>query len=492
MRTIDRLASTAALTWLRGRAGRVRWALMARSPGVRLALALAAALLLMAAGYWAAGTLSPSGPRYLSHNRQYSSDDLLIICKALDARGISYRPVDRMVEVAADQYDQAASIVGKLNVGPQPIDALREPPDSFRAMWEPAEVREQRERLGREKMIERIIDDLDGVVWSVVSIQHPRGRLSRPSRARPSAFVYLECERNRPLPEKTVQAIPLIVTGLGLEPELSTDAITVMDRTGRLFLDQKNPDVGKLTRDRAREQELRERVAEQLSWIDGVRVAAVVLTDHRRVTAHSRPAEPSGEAEDRGESPPSIAVNQPADLGATARPSPPPAQEPDRGRVFVYVPRSYYILNMLPGPEHREPTVQELREAAARIKGQIERTVKPLIPESWTLDVDTIPDKVEARPALAAGPEHRRIAADWGIIGAVGASVALLLATGSWIQAARRPARAIGSPPTGRRYREDAADEPGPSERVRELVRRDPEVAASVLQRWATQGGRAS
>src|SRR5579883_2041518 len=162
MRTIDRLASTAALTWLRGRAGRVRWAMMARSPGVRLALALAAALLLMAAGYWAAGTLSPSGPRYLSHNRQYSSDDLLIICKALDARGISYRPVDRMVEVAADQYDQAASIVGKLNVGPQPIDALREPPDSFRAMWEPAEVREQRERLGREKMIERIIDDLDG------------------------------------------------------------------------------------------------------------------------------------------------------------------------------------------------------------------------------------------------------------------------------------------------------------------------------------------
>ena len=29
-------------------------------------------------------------------------------------------------------------------------------------------------------------------------------------------------------------------------------------------------------------------------------------------------------------------------------------------------------------------------------------------------------------------------------------------------------------------------------ERVRELVRRDPEVAASVLQRWAIQGGRTS
>jgi flagellar biosynthesis/type III secretory pathway M-ring protein FliF/YscJ len=94
--------------------------------------------------------------------------------------------------------------------------------------------------------------------------------------------------------------------------------------------------------------------------------------------------------------------------------------------------------------------------------------------------------------ALPAGADHRRIAADWGIIGAVAAAVAVLMALGSWIQAARRPARLIESPSAGRRYREDAADEPGPSERVRELVRRDPEVAASVLQRWATQGGRVS
>ena len=81
---------------------------------------------------------------------------------------------------------------------------------------------------------------------------------------------------------------------------------------------------------------------------------------------------------------------------------------------------------------------------------------------------------------------------DWGIIGAVAASVALLLAMGSWIQAARRPSRSIGSTHGGRAYREDPADEPGPSERVRELVRRNPETAASVLQRWATQGGRPS
>ena len=41
------------------------------------------------------------------------------------------------------------------------------------------------------------------------------------------------------------------------------------------------------------------------------------------------------------------------------------------------------------------------------------------------------------------------------------------------------------------RYPIDAAPEPGhaPSERVRELVRFNPEAAAGVLQRWIGQGG---
>jgi flagellar M-ring protein FliF len=56
----------------------------------------------------------------------------------------------------------------------------------------------------------------------------------------------------------------------------------------------------------------------------------------------------------------------------------------------------------------------------------------------------------------------------------------------------RRPARSPEPAVHARRYRVDSGDEPNSSERVRELVRRDPEAAASVLQRWTMQGGRVS
>ena len=89
-----------------------------------------------------------------------------------------------------------------------------------------------------------------------------------------------------------------------------------------------------------------------------------------------------------------------------------------------------------------------------------------------------------------AGRRARKVL-DWGIVGTVVAVVSILAAAGSWIQAARRPvvdSRTGASIPGD--YHVDSASEPGPSERVRELVRRNPEAAASVLQRWTGQGGR--
>ena len=63
----DRLSSTAAFSWLRGEAGRLRRAMMARRLAVRVGLVLVPVLLLTAAGYWAAGRWCPpargSSPR---------------------------------------------------------------------------------------------------------------------------------------------------------------------------------------------------------------------------------------------------------------------------------------------------------------------------------------------------------------------------------------------------------------------------------------------
>jgi hypothetical protein len=493
MRTIDRLSSNAFVARLGRVGGRVRRALMARPPAVRLALVLAPVLALTAAGYWAAGTLGSTGPRHLAGGRPFASDDLIAIFNALDAKNIWYRPdADRRVAVLPEQYDQAVKLVAGLNVGPRPFSELRESPGSLNDLLLTPEDRQQRDRLRSEKMIERLINNLPGVVWSFASIRHPRPTLMRHSRINPSAFVWLECEPNRPLPLQTIQAIPSIVTGASDEPELSADAIRVMDKGGRVLLDPHNPNLGRETRARVREQELRDRVADLLSWINGVRI---LLVPGDR--SHSAP--PPAQAEPATGEParpsPGIAVNEPAGLDELP-PLPDPAvvEKAEGGRLYVYVPRSYYYLAR-PQPDHREPTLEELQQVAAKTKERVERMLKPpIVPEAWTVEVDTMPDEVPATRAagLPAGADHRRIAADWGIVGAVAATVALLMATGSWIQAARRPGRPIEPSPAGRRYREDLPDEPEPSERVRELVRRDPEVAASVLQRWAIQGGRAS
>ena len=172
-----------------------------------------------------------------------------------------------------------------------------------------------------------------------------------------------------------------------------------------------------------------------------------------------------------------------------------PQRKREPGRVLIYVPRSFY-LNADIRPDNREPTRDELRSMAERTENQIRKVVGVATTrssESWEVDIFTIPDEVSLyRPVnLQSTVDARRRVMDWGIVGTVVAVVSILAAVGSWIQVARRPVvDASDRRSERRRYHVDSASEPGPSERVRELVRRNPEAAASVLQRWTGQGGR--
>ncbi len=252
--------------------------MMARSPAVRASLILASVLGLVAAAYWATMALVPTGTRYLASGRVFSSDDLTRICQAFDEKGISYRVEDRKVEIAAEQYDQARGIVAKLHIGSPSFDEIRSPEHWLSSIVETSQDKEQKERLHQERFIELLLNNLEGIVWSQVSIRWPPPKGPRHLRGKPSAFITLETEPNRPLPLRTQQAIPTIL--ISNEPELSNDSITVIDRDGNLILDPRNPSLTISSRDQAREEEKRKEILEKLSHIKGVQVWVRLIGRH--------------------------------------------------------------------------------------------------------------------------------------------------------------------------------------------------------------------
>src|SRR5262249_4054757 len=160
---------------------------------------------------------------------------------------------------------------------------------------------------------------------------------------------------------------------------------------GRPYFDSGNPALGDHSRDQVRAEQLREEILEKLAWINGVQVWVDLIERRDLSSAAVSLPEPSHE-----DASPAVGVHQPPglqDVGPAARPViPPGAGSIERGRVLVNVPRSFYLRAILPGTDHREPTRDELHEMASRTREQILRAVNLVVPDSWTVDVDTIPD----------------------------------------------------------------------------------------------------
>ena len=224
--------------------------------------------------YWAATSLGTVGVRHLLSGRRFSSEDLIKICRSLDKQKIACRvDGERRVEVAADQYDQAADVVAKLDLGDHSIDEILDE-SATSSIFDTPKEREARQQRSQNMMVEKLIGKLDGVVSSIVSINRPQTSKFSHSSPKHSAFVYIETEGNRPLPYQTVQSIPVILAGY--DPELTPASITVMDRRGGRYYDPGNPGIGDKSRNEAREQELSEEILEKLDWIKGVRVQVKV------------------------------------------------------------------------------------------------------------------------------------------------------------------------------------------------------------------------
>jgi flagellar M-ring protein FliF len=524
MAAIDRPSSAVILARARALWDRLWHPLAAQRPAVKWALALAVFVALAMVSYWGAGSLSSLGVRYLASSKRFSSDDLIKVCRALDKQKIVYRVDEqRRVEVGSDQFDQAADAISKLDLGQHPIDEIRNDSTSI-GFWDGPSEREKKEKLKLEKILERLISDQEGVLSPWVSIDRPHSSAFARTNPKPTAFVYVETEGGRALPYRTIQAIPAILAAN--VRDLTPGSITVMDSRGNRYLDPGNPALGDNSRNRAREEEISEEILDKLDWIKGVRVQVQVITAGAQDSAAAtmgtgaivRPngtsvAAPSSSRGDAGsrERPgtpaqPKMAANQPLALegdrdpaqAAAKGPGPSQASEAtgERGRVVIRVPRSFYLKNQLRNDEQHDPSPEERLVMTERTERQIRTAVALLLPASdaWKVEVDTIPDdSVLSRPAIlpsAPGPRHRFL--EWAIVGGVGVGVCILAIAASWARMTRRPARPLELAAKTRRYHVDSGSQPSPSERVRELIQRNPEAAASVLQRWVGQGGRSS
>ena len=481
-----------------------------------------------------AGSLATPGVRYLAASKRFSSDDLLQVCHALEKQRIAYHIDDqKRVQVAADQIEQAADAVAKLDLGQRSIKEIRGDAGAA-SIWDGPGEREQKEKLKLEQMLERLIGEQDGVLSAVVSVNRPKPSTLARNSGRPSAFVYVETEKGprAVVPDNPVD--PLTAgrfdsrAGAGLDHRhgharnpLSRPGQSRARRSfansgpgGRAYrrdprqarLDQGRASAGAVDhaahrrgrgQRRGNSQRRQERRARRSPCRDGALERAesdTVAKAAQPVMAINHPLAINGDAEPAfAEASPSATAHGGAVRAQGARRA---GEFPnERGRVVVFVPRSFYY-KMEIRNDQSEPSLEELKSMADRTEKSVRLALNLLLPDadSWKVDVGTIPDDLSfSRPAILPGAgDSRHRFLEWGLVGAVAGGLSILAIAGSWIRMARRPARVSESSDRSRRYHAGSPLLPSPSERVRELIQRNPEAAASVLQRWVGQGGRSA
>ncbi len=238
----------------------------------------------------------------------------------------------------------------------------------------------------------------------------------------------------------------------------------------------------------AQEEDWREKIAEELRHIPGVGVSVLLETLPAPPPPPEIPPDPAREAvKPNG----SLEVDPEPAPTSTAPPIP---SSRTKANVWVRIPRSFYLLEFQSRSPGRQPTQEDLEPMRNTTEKLVHDAVEIHIPkdELGLVKVGIIQDDLaSSRPLLIpSDPEPHRPWPLLALSGAVG--VASLAAVAALIRlATRRPS----ARPSLSGWRPGFVDDgpsgpsPGPSERVRELIRLNPEAAAGVLQRWIGQEG---
>ena len=257
------------------------------------------------------------------------------------------------------------------------------------------------------------------------------------------------------------------------------------DQTGHKYMAAGDVPLKEEVRKHSQEEEWSSRIAEGLRHIPGVGVSVTLES----VAVPAPVVEPAP-------APPAEAVTANRGLEVTQEPRPvaappaPPVTE-TRANVWVRVPRSFYLMAAQAQTSSRHPSAEDMeamKKTTARI---IREAVDASIPKHLQGEVKEaiVQDDLAASRTVLLPPESTDLTSFRPIlVVALGVGLAVIVSVATALRfAVKRPALR----PSNAWRPGFVADEPnpGPSERVRELIRLNPEAAAGVLQRWIGQGG---
>jgi len=453
------------LRWLEARGGATRWGL--GLGGVALVVSV------IGVGYLAGTSTESAEWEPLYGGQRLSANEIDRVVSVFEGAKLPYNMDGKgILIVPADRHGEARALLFKQKAGRRSLQDVQEEIGRASSWIEGPADRELRLRRLNEEALEIMIRDLPGIESASVLISRPRSRGTTVRGEHATAIVYLKAEGGGSIAQDTVHAISNLVTTRELD--IRPDALTVQDNSGHAYLIAGNPDLGARAQVRLQEEEYEAKIRDRLREIDGVRVF---------VKFDPLPAEPPALPA------PVLGVNRPVGEPAAAAAAKPFSA--GKAMVLVEVPIRFYLDRYRARTGH-EAAPEDLQPYVDKTEEVIRLSVANAIPagELGPLKIVRIDVAGPARPAPAnpaAASELRRASVFW--IGAAGAgataTLGLLAVAGRWL-ANRRPSPGPSRPHRRSPYSFDA---PGPSERVRELVRRDPEAAAGVLQRWVGGGG---
>jgi type III secretory pathway lipoprotein EscJ len=487
MRTESSASSASAATRLRDEVARARRWVRGRGRATRLALIAVAAAALAGLAYWAI-PLDRDERVWLYDGKKFSQDSAQAIEEALGVEKIAFvTDQSNRVGVARSRWSDALAALKKHDVEPPSLEEIEKATETASILDTPYD-RADREHRRLERSLKAMIENYEGIRSAYVKVIRTPGHGSYRVGAAVSGLVQLDTERKPP--HRVIQSIQTLLSKR--VPGLSPDAVTVCDRAGIFYLEAGNPKAATATQSLAHAEELRDGLLEKLrELIPGVDVDVTVepSTAPHPAAPPPLPAPPPPPPADDGR------PNHPVEISPEADPAP----DADRANVWVKVPRSYYLRIFRENMPNRQPSPDELALYNQKTRNLIESAVSMLVPkaERGEVRVDTILDDLgRAGPLVVpsgsadALPAWPSWAAPVALGAGVGLGVALILGTGLGMMAARRPAARPSRTTVRSGVVVDAPSGPvpGPSERVRDLVRRDPGAAAGVLQRWIGQG----